>query len=142
MSYTVLTYHIVLGTRRREHTIDPAHEKELYNFIYRMSQKRDVLVRRIGGMPDHIHILCDIPAKMALAEYVKFIKTESSKFLRVNPNFSLWDGWAEGYGAFTVDSSMREMRRQYIMRQKEHHAKAGFAEELRTLLAEAGLSVD
>ena len=91
-------------------------------------------------MPDHVHILCDIPPKLSVAEYVKFIKTESSKFMRANPNFPIWNGWSQEYGAFTVDASTREVRRQYIMRQKEHLSIKGFSDEMHDLFVEAGLS--
>ncbi len=115
MSHTALTYHIVFGTWSRFPAIVEEHERELYKFIYSFSTGRGVLIRRIGGMPDHIHILCDIPAKLSVADYVKSLKSESSKFMRVNTNFPMWKSWAEGYGAFTVDASLRETRKLYIM---------------------------
>lgn len=90
-------------------------------------------------MPDHIHILCDIPAKIAVAEFVKLLKTESSKFMRVNSHFPDWKGWAEGYGAFTVDASLREVRMRYIMNQKVHHATHGFVDEYMDMLHDAGI---
>ena len=91
-------------------------------------------------MPDHVHILCDIPATVAVADFVKVLKSESSKFMRVNPDFPNWEKWSEGYAAFTVDLDSREARRQYIMNQKEHHAKSTFDEEFRQLLATYGLT--
>ena len=95
------------------------------------------MVRRIGGMPDHVHILCDIPSKIAVADFVKLLKSESSKFMRINPHFPVWTGWAEGYGGFTIDASAREARIKYIMNQKQHHARVCFADEYRQLLTEA-----
>ncbi len=140
MSYTSLTYHIVIGTYRRKQVIGMRHERELYAFITSFSTSRGVKIRRVGGMPDHVHILCDIPATMALAEYVKVLKAETSKFLRVNPDFPNWEKWAEGYAAFTVDADSRETRRQYIINQKEHHCKVSFDEEFRQILAAHGLT--
>lgn len=142
MSYTSFTYHLVFGTYRRQNVIVPEHERELYKYIYSFSTERGVMIRRIGGMPDHIHILCDIPAKLSVAEYVKLLKAESSKFMRVNSHFPLWDRWAEGYGGFTVDASLREARKLYIMNQKQHHARVSFRSELLTLLEEAGIETD
>lgn len=90
MSHIALTYHIVIGTYHREYVISEDHEKELYKYIFDFTGKRDVLfIRRIGGMPDHVHILCDIPAKIAVADFIKLVKSESSKFMRVNPHFPL-----------------------------------------------------
>jgi len=142
MSHTAFTYHLVFGTYRRQNVIVPDHEKELYKYIYDFATTRDILVRRIGGMPDHIHILCDIPAKTAVAEFVKLLKTETSKFMRVNNHFPDWVRWAEGYGGFTVDASLREVRRRYIMNQRQHHAHVAFTDEYRSLLNEAGFAED
>ncbi|MDE6359071.1 MAG: IS200/IS605 family transposase [Duncaniella sp.] len=139
MSHTSLTYHIVFSTYRRMKVIDILHERELYKYIYDFSKNRGIFIRRIGGMPDHIHILCDIPAKIAVAEYVKLLKVETSKFLRVNPHFPQWVKWSEGYGAFTVDASLRETRVAYIMNQKSHHKCVNFDNEYNDMLVEAGI---
>lgn len=139
MSHIALTYHIVFGTYMRVKSIDTDHERELYKFINDLSRSHGCIIRRIGGMPDHVHILCDIPAAISVAEYVKLIKTESSKFLRVNPHFPTWRRWAEGYAAFTVDASLRETRVEYIKNQKEHHRGVSFSEEYDDMLAKAGI---
>jgi len=142
MSHTSLTYHLVFGTYRRLPVIVVEHEKELYKFMHDFATERGIKIRRIGGMPDHVHILCDIPAKLAVAEFVKLLKTETSKFMRVNDHFPGWSGWADGYGAFTVDASLRETRRLYIMNQKSHHRGIDFIGEYRHLLIEADLPAD
>ena len=142
MSHTSFTYHLIFGTYRRRAVIVHDHEKELYKFIHDFSKERGVKMRRIGGMPDHVHILCDIPSRMAVAEYVKLLKTETSKFMRVNDHFPDWERWADGYAGFTVDTALRETRRRYIMNQREHHSKVGFVDEYRHLLSEAGIDPD
>lgn len=139
MSYTSLTYHIIFSTYCRQNVIDPHHERELYKFMYTFATERGVLVRRIGGMPDHVHILCDIPPTHAVAQIVKLLKSETSKFMRVNPHFRYWQGWSEGYSAFTVDASLRETRVRYIMNQKEHHKYVSLIDELNAIYKEYGL---
>ena len=139
MSYISLTYHFIFGTRYRKQTIDQRYEKELYKFMYNFLVKRNVVVRRIGGMPDHVHILCDIPPKYAVSDVIKLLKIESSKFMKINEHFPIWEGWADGYGGFTIDASLAETRRQYIMNQRQHHSRMGFDEELRIFLSECGL---
>ncbi len=142
MSHISFTYHLVFGTYRRQPAIIIEHERELYKYIYNFAMARGVIVRRIGGMPDHVHILCDIPPKIAVADFVKSLKSESSKFMRVNPHFTRWERWAEGYGGFTVDASLRANRVEYIMNQKRHHAGISFEQEYRAMLTEAGISGD
>ena len=142
MSYCSLTYHFIFGTHERQNVINISHERELYKYIYDFCKERGCFVRRIGGMPDHIHLLCDILSKLSVAEFIKLLKTETSKFMRVNPHFPNWQGWAEGYAAFTVDVSLRQVRVEYIMNQKNHHQSISFSDELRNFLIEAGIDVE
>ena len=90
-------------------------------------------------MPDHVHILCDIPPKMAVADFVKILKSESSKFLKDCKDFPLWRGWSEGYGAFSVSASLRDRVCNYISNQKIHHSKVTFDDEYNTFLEAAGI---
>lgn len=142
MSYTSLTYHLVFSTRYRIGVIDRGHEKELYKFMFDFASRKGIKIRRIGGMPDHVHILCDIPANIAVSDFVRLLKSESSKFMKINENFPLWDGWTKRYAAFSVDASLREVRRQYIMHQREHHSRVSFADEMRQIFIEVGLDPD
>ncbi len=141
MSHTVFTYHIVFGTYLRKRVIDINHERELYKYIYDFSTSKGIKIRRIGGMPDHIHILCDIPPKIAVADFIKILKSETSKFMRMNSHFPFWEGWAEGYGGFTVDASLRSERVAYIMNQKQHHSRFNFEDEYRQIMTEAGYTM-
>ncbi len=142
MSYVAVTFHIVWGTYRRQRTICEEYERELYNFIYQFCCKRDVFVRRIGGMPDHVHLLVDVPTTMAISDFVKVLKCESSKVMRRNPHFPIWNGWAEGVAIISVCPECREHKANYIRNQKEHHKVKPFLEELNQLFLEAGLPVD
>ena len=142
MSHTALTYHLVFGTWNRHSTIHPAHDRELYKFIYDFASARGVHIWRIGGMPDHVHILCDLPPSISVAAFMKLIKTETSKFMRANPHFPRWDRWADGYGAFTKDPGSRQACIDYIMQQKTHHAGTSFEAEYRRLLTENGLPAE
>ena len=49
-------------------------------------------VYRIGGMPDHVHILVDISAKNSLSDFVKKLKQESSFLIARHPDVRLWVG--------------------------------------------------
>lgn len=79
MSYVQSLYHIVFRTYASEPTIDELHERDLYAYLYTVAMERKVHVYRIGGMPDHIHMLIDIPSTDSLAGFVQHLKTISSK---------------------------------------------------------------
>lgn len=99
-------------------------------------------VYRIGGMSDHIHILADIPSSISVAKFIQKVKQESSYLVGEIPEFPRWQGWENGYGAFTYAVRDIDMIKEYIAKQKEHHLKISFREEYRNWLIENGISPD
>lgn len=142
MSYTQLLYHIVLRTHKSERTIFEAHERDLYKYILGFNNNHQVVTIRIGGMPDHVHLLVGLPATLPVAKYVQELKISTSKWMKANPAFPAFAGWTREYGAFTLSLQDKERIADYIRRQKEHHKVRPMADELRELLAEAGIAYD
>jgi hypothetical protein len=57
---------------------------------------------------------------------------------QLNPQFV----WQEGYAAFTVSPNSRDGVRGYIANQVEHHRKESPIDELKRMLAAAGVEYD
>jgi hypothetical protein len=89
-----------------------------------------------------VHILTGLHPSRSLAEFVKEIKVSSSHWIRTSNIFACFPGWQAGYGAFTHSTQDKERLVQYIKMQEQHHAKVSFADELRSLLIEAGVEFD
>lgn len=142
MSYTQILYHIVLRTYRSNWSVNETHERELYGYILGYCKKMGIKLFRIGGMPDHIHLLVSIPSSMSLAQFVRDLKTSTSKWLKANPAFPLFDGWSKEYAGFSYAYRDKAMIVNYIKKQKEHHKRKTFAEEYRHFLIENGMSID
>ena len=142
MSYTNLVYHIVFRTHCSIPAIDEQHERELYAYIYGYTKRHKAKLYRIGGMPDHIHMLVSIPPEVAVSEFVRGLKFASSSWLKQNTSFPLFSGWGEGYAAFTYSREQIPIVKQYIINQKEHHHKTTFAEEYRQFILENGIEID
>ena len=93
-------------------------------------------------MENHIHLLSDLPATIALADYIREIKTYSSHWLKRNPKFPAFVGWAEGYAALTYAWRDKDVIVDYIKNQREHHKQTDFVSEYRKLLEEHGIMID
>ena len=93
MSYTTSYYHIVFRTYRSEPTIVADHERELYAYLYGIARNLRCQTYRIGGMSDHVHLFVSLPSTLPLAEFVQRLKTDSSKWLKANPDFPHFRGW-------------------------------------------------
>ncbi|MCR4829783.1 MAG: transposase [Bacteroidales bacterium] len=139
MSYVQTLYHIVFRTYRSVPAIDTDYERELYAVILEQTKSLGGTLIRIGGMPDHLHILVSLPSSISLASYVQSVKTFSSKWLHANPHFPHFHGWSREYAGFTYAFRDKDMIANYIRNQKEHHKRTSFAEEYRAFILENGL---
>ncbi len=142
MSYTQLLYHIVLCTYRRKPTLCQEHERDLYAYIYGMCRNRNVTVYRIGGMPDHVHLLVGLPSTLSVAKFVQSIKSVTSMWMNNNPRFPKFTYWSKEYAAFSCSQSVRDTIVNYIRNQKKHHSKQTFEEEYRKVIEENGVHID
>ena len=128
-SFTQLTYHIVFATRYRRPLITDAIEERLYEYIGGTIRAKKGHLIQIGGMPDHVHILARLSPTLAVADVVRDIKTNSSKWINDQPEITQTFEWQKGYGAFTVSYSQIVDVEKYIQNQKEHHRTRTFQEE-------------
>jgi putative transposase len=141
-SYRQILYHIVFCTYKRENTIPIEHQDELYKYIWGIITKRKGVLYRINGMENHIHILSDLHPTIALADYIKEIKTASNSWMKESGKFPNFTSWSEGSCALTYAYRDKDLIVNYIKNQKEHHKKVIFEDEYRALLKENGVEVD
>ena len=141
-TYTQILYHIVFATKNREPVLCKEHREELYRYIWGIIEKRDGHLCRIGGIDDHVHILCSLHPSVALADLMKKIKVASAKWIKANQAFPDFTHWQGGYGAFTCSINSKQRIIEYIKNQEAHHAKETSSSELQRLLAKAGIEYD
>jgi REP element-mobilizing transposase RayT len=96
----------------------------------------------IGGTENHVHILATLPKTMALSDYVRTIKAESSRWVKSVDSYYRVFAWQEGYGTFSVSASKVETIKTYIRNQEEHHKKTTFVEEYKSFLKAYGTQYD
>lgn len=142
MSYRQIFYHIVFGTKHRRPTIEESHCTELYKYIYGVIKGKMCKLYRINGVTDHIHIFSDLHPTISLSNYIKDIKVASSIWMKQSGLFPAFDGWQDGYGAFTYSLKEKSMIINYIKNQKEHHKTETFHEEFKRLLEENEIVFD
>jgi len=68
------------------------YREELFRYIWGIIRNKQSTLFQINGMEEHIHILCDIHPGVALADFVRDIKTFTSKWLKENNNFPDFGG--------------------------------------------------
>ncbi len=126
--------HIIFSTKDRFPCLTKEVCDELYPYIATVLKSEDCFPEMIGGIEDHVHILCTLSKNVSLAKLVKEIKISTSQFLK---NKGVAHGrfcWQPGYGAFSVAQSSFAKTVRYIQNQFEHHKKMNFKDEFRALL--------
>jgi REP element-mobilizing transposase RayT len=138
-SYSKIIYHLVFSTKNRLPTLHRVPKPEFFKYTWGILKNIECHLYRINAVDDHVHLLFSLPPKLALSDLVKDIKLATHKWLKTNALEAGFDGWQDGYGAFTLSFSELEIIRDYIAGQDEHHREVTYLDELRELLAEYGL---
>lgn len=131
-SLTDLPCHLVFSTKYRVQWIEKRFESDLYSYILGIILHKKGQLIEIGGIEDHVHILACFHQSRSIASMVGAIKSNSSSYgkrLMDNDDFS----WQTGYAAFNVSRSQVPRVRTYIQKQREHHKKMTYQEEIRKL---------
>jgi REP element-mobilizing transposase RayT len=141
-SYRQLLYHLVFRTKDSLPAIKQENVGQLYAYINGITRNKNSHLYRINGTEDHLHLLTDLHPSLALADFMREVKVASSVWMKNSGLFPSFNGWADGYGAFTC--SFMDVGRliEYIKSQQEHHSKVAFEEEYRKLLLESGVVID
>ncbi len=141
-SYRQILYHIVFRTKDSGKTLSLEQSDELYKYIWGIVKNKNCTLYRINGMEEHIHILTDLHPSIALADFIRDIKTASSQWLKAHTAFPNFEGWATGYAALTYAWRDKDMIISYIKNQREHHKSFSFVDEYRKILEEYGIIID
>jgi len=141
-TYTQILYQIVFGPKNNEKTMIESGQQDLYKYIWGILKNKKCHVYRINGVEDHIHIITHIHPTVALAYLIKDIKNATSDYIKTQNIFPDFNGWQEGYGAFTYSTSAKNNLIEYVKNQKQHHKKVQFREEYINLLKEHGVDFD
>lgn len=135
--------HIVFSTRERRPFLDaPEFLRAAHACLNAICKRHDCPCIAIGGVADHVHLLCVQSRSVALADLLREIKRSSTNWLRQHSPSLKQFAWQAGYGAFSVSSTHRDIVEKYIAHQAEHHRRVSFQAELIRLLRKNGVSYD
>jgi putative transposase len=138
-----LLYHIIFSTKERRQLLkDDPFRDSVWSYMAGIASNLEGHALRIGGYIDHAHLLLRIPAKVAVSDFVRQLKANTSKHINDAHNGIMKFQWQDGYGAFTVSPSNRDAVIAYIDCQMKHHRKLTFQEEYLKMLANHEVEYD
>lgn len=134
--------HITFSTKGRKPFIDEHIKDELYAYMAKICQEYDSPILKIGGVEDHIHMLCNLSRKTALMKLIEEIKSHSSLWIKGKGEKYQSFYWQNGYGGFSVNPTEIERVMDYIQYQKAHHQHKTFQDEYRAFLKKYHVEFD
>ena len=138
-TYSNIYLHIIFHVKNIAFPIKEDDLPEVFRYIGGVIRSNSGTAYVVGGRPDHIHILTSLPHTLSLADFVRSIKANSSRWIKkINPHYEKFS-WQAGYSAFSVSESCKEQVISYILNQKEHHKKVSAYDEFILFLEKNGL---
>lgn len=141
-TFTKLTYHIIYSTKHRAPLIADAWRDDLHGYIGGVARNRGCILLQAGSVADHIHLLAGIPPKVAVADFVRDVKCNSTTWVKEMGFCDEVFSWQDGYGAFTVSQSVIPETRVYLSNQAAHHRRVSFKDEVRAFMRAHELEID
>lgn len=121
--------HIVFHIKTSSPNIDEKDFKRVHSYIRRLVDSTGCYAIQVGGIGDHVHIVCSLSRKENVAHLVEELKRNSSRWLKTISLRYKDFAWQGGYGAFSVSQSVVDKTIEYVRNQKVHHQKQSFKEE-------------
>ena len=117
-----LLYHVTFVPKYRRKVLRGKLVRRLQELFYECAKMNKWFIHELEVMPDHVHMLLQLPAKTPVSIGVQYMKGGTSKVIRKEyPELEefLWGDslWQDGYYAETGGRGNESVIRKYIQNQ-------------------------
>ena len=135
--------HIVFSTKNRAPFLrDPILRENMHAYLAGICNNLKSPAKKVGGVEDHVHILCRLSKVQDVASLIRDLKRDSSKWVKGEQSQLQDFHWQAGYGAFSISPSHVPALVEYIQNQERHHKRESFQDEFRRLCRKYGVEID
>lgn len=126
--YNQCEYHIVFVPKYRYRILTGLVKTLVEHDVKVISQWKEVEVQELSIQEDHVHLVCSIPPKIFISDYMGILKGKLAiKLFKSYPNLKkkpYWGNhfWARGYFISTVGLDS-DMIRRYVKYQENEERK-------------------
>lgn len=121
--------HIIFHVKTTSPPIADEHLERVHSYIGQLVNTTGCKAIRVGGIGDHVHIVCILSKNENVSHLVEELKRNSSRWIKsIAPAYEHF-AWQGGYAAFSVSQSQIEKVVSYVANQAEHHKKQSFRDE-------------
>lgn len=141
-SLSQIYVHLVFSTKQRKPYLQTAeHRERVHGYLAGICKNQSSPAIQIGGVEDHVHVLCRLGKTVSVSTLVRELKKESSEWIKSALKIQKFY-WQSGYGAFSASPSHVVKLQRYIVGQEDHHRKVTFQDEFRRLCKKYGIEID
>ncbi|MBR1549200.1 MAG: transposase [Bacteroidales bacterium] len=134
--------HIIFHVKTTSPQIADEHLDRLHSYIGQLVNTTGCQVIRVGGIGDHVHILCMLSRNENVAHLVEEVKRNSSRWIKtIDARYEKF-AWQGGYAVFSVSQSVVDKTIEYVGNQREHHKKQSFRDEYLAFLKSYNVDYD
>ena len=138
-SYSRVWLHSVWATLERRPLLSKPVAAKVSAYLTEYASEKEIYMKINYVNRDHVHVLVDLPTRLAIDELMQLLKGSSSHWVNENNLLPCKFAWGRGYGAFSVSHSGINKVARYIAAQEEHHLKRSFSDELKLFVERYGL---
>ncbi|MBR4926645.1 MAG: transposase [Prevotella sp.] len=124
-----LYVHIVFHIKTTSPTIKTEHLERLHEYIGQLVNTTGCKVIRVGGINDHVHVVCLLSKDVTVSHLIEELKRNSSRWIKTLDSRYANFAWQGGYAAFSISQSVVEKTIEYVSKQEEHHRQMSFNDE-------------
>src|SRR6478672_3982864 len=107
-SFACLHYHLIFSTKNREPLLPAELRPRLFEYFGGILRAHGGCLVAAGGVEDHVHLLVRLSREMSVAEALRLLKSNSSKWIHDTQAGPSAFAWQAGYAAFTVSLSQMD----------------------------------
>ncbi len=130
MSYTKIWVHAVWGIRGRQPVLSNGLRQKFLDHMKEHATEKNIEVGLLNCWIDHVHCLIRLKPEQNVAEVLKLLKGEASKWINENHFTEKKFSWAREYFVASVSEGNLKGVRNYILYQERQHAHRTFREEV------------
>ena len=121
--------HIIFHVKTTSPNIADEHLERVHSYIGQLVNSTGCQVIRVGGINDHVHIVCLLSRNENVAHLVEEVKRNSSRWIKtIDARYEQF-AWQGGYAVFSVSQSVVDKTVAYVSNQSEHHKRVSFRDE-------------
>src|SRR3954462_7702749 len=104
-TFANLLVHVIFGTKDRRPSIIPEIRPRLFAYMGGIISEAGATPLIVNGADDHAHAFVGLPSTLAIADLLRLLQTNSSRWVHEGFPKARDFAWQSGYGAFSVSQS-------------------------------------